>query len=75
MTDETLAKFGHHPDEIIDAEVEIGRLEGLLSEAQAGLIKTLDFRAATPEGLAIKENSRRVLRETGYAGNFGCTHD
>lgn len=71
MTEEKLSKFGHHPDEIIDAEVEVERLAGLLWEAHAGLIRTLDYRAVTPEGLAIKENSRRVLRETGWQGNFG----
>lgn len=66
-----LAKFGHHPDEIIDAEVEVGRLEGLLAEAHGGLLRALDYRAATPEGLAIKHDVRDALRRTGYVGTMG----
>lgn len=32
----TLGQFGHHPDDLIDAEVEVGRLQGALAEAHAG---------------------------------------
>jgi hypothetical protein len=68
---ETLAKFGHHPDPTIDAEIEVDRLLGLLSEAHAGLVRALDYRAATPEGLAIKADVRDTLRRTGYTGSMG----
>lgn len=60
-TNAELAQFGHHPDTTIDAEIEVGRLQGLLSEARAGLLRALDFNAASPEGLAIKRDVRSVL--------------
>jgi hypothetical protein len=63
---------GHHPDPLIDAEVEIGRLQGLLAEAHGGLLRALDFRAGTPEGLAVKADVRDALRRTGYVGPMGC---
>ena len=67
-----LAKFGHHPDPAIDAEVEIERMQGLLSEAHGGLIRALDYRAATPDGLAIKRDVRDALQRTGCpAGQWG----
>lgn len=66
-----VGKFRHHPDPLIDREVEIGRLEGLLAEAQAGLCRALDYRAATPEGLAIKADVRDTLRRTGFSGPMG----
>lgn len=62
---EQLGKFGHHPDPMTDAEVEIDRLQGLLAEAQGGLLRALDYRAATPEGLAIKADIRNALERTG----------
>jgi hypothetical protein len=65
------ARFGHHPDAGIDAEVECDRLAGLLAEAQAALVRALDFRAATPEGLAVKADVRDALRRTGYRGDAG----
>lgn len=68
---ETLGKFGHHPDPQIDAEVEIERLQGLLCEAHAGLVRALDYRAATPNGLAIKYDVRDALRRTEYKGDLG----
>jgi hypothetical protein len=68
---ETQVKFGHHPDPLIDHGVEIDRLLGLLSEAHAGLLRALDYRAATPEGLAIMHDVRDALRRTGYTGNMG----
>lgn len=66
-----VGRFGHHPDQEIDSEVEIDRLQGLLCEAQAGLVRALDFRTATPEGLSIKADVRDTLRRTGYTGDFG----
>lgn len=60
-----LQKFGHHPDPAIDAEVEISRLQGLLSEARGGLFRALDYRAATPNGLNIKNDVRSALERTG----------
>lgn len=67
----TLGRFGHHPDAEIDADVEVERYRGLLSEAHAGLLRALDYRAATPEGLAIKYDVRDALRRTGFAGSMG----
>ena len=64
-------RFGHHPDLLIDTEIELDRLAGLLSEAHAGLLRSLDFRAATPEGLAVKHDVRDTLRRTGFVGNLG----
>lgn len=66
-----LGKYGHHPDPEIDSDVEVERLMGLLAEAQAGLVRGLDFRAATPEGLAVKGDLRDTLSRTGYAGTMG----
>lgn len=68
MWDETTARFGHHPDPEIDACVEIERLQGLLYEARAGLVRAMDYRAATPEGLAIKGDIRDALRRTAGGG-------
>jgi hypothetical protein len=65
------AKFGHHPDPMIDAEVEIDRLTGLLFETHAGLVRALDYRAATPEGVAIKHDIRDTLRRTGFTADLG----
>lgn len=64
-------KFGHHPDALIDAEVEIDRLLGLLREAHAGLCRALDYRAVTTEGLAIKADVRDTLHRTGFSGTYG----
>lgn len=66
-----LGKFGHHPDPMIDAEIECDRLTGMLAECQAGLLRALDFRTASPEGLAIKADVRDTLRRTGFQGDFG----
>ena len=68
---ENLAAHGHHPDPLIDSQVECDRLEGLLKEAHAGLLRALDYRAATPEGLAIKRDVRDTLRRTGFTGDMG----
>jgi len=68
---EKLGKFGHHPDPLIDAQVELDRTRGLLTEAHGGLIRALDYRAATPEGLSIKADVRDCLMRTGYTGDLG----
>lgn len=66
-----IAQFGHHPDPLTDAQVEVGRLQGLLAEAHGGLLRALDFRTASPNGLAIKHDVRDALRRTGFEGDFG----
>lgn len=66
-----MGKFGHHPDPLIDAEIEIDRLAGIITEAHGGLIRALDYRAATPEGIAIKHDIRDCLRRTGFKGDLG----
>lgn len=66
-----LGQFGHHPDPQVDAEVEVGRLRGLLMEAHGGLLRALDYRAATPEGRSIKHDVRDALRRTEYVGTMG----
>lgn len=63
--------YGHHSDPQTDAELEIGRLEGLLAAAHAGLLRALDYRAGTPEGLAIREDIREALRRSGFVGELG----
>lgn len=68
---EQLGKYGHHPDPEIDADVEVERLQGLLCEAHGGLLRALDYRAATPVGLSIKDDIRDALRRTGFTGNMG----
>lgn len=70
MTEQT-GRYGHHPDPGIDAEVEIDRLQGALAAAHAGLLRGLDFRAASPEGLAIKHDIRWTLSESGGPSRLG----
>lgn len=67
----SLGKFGHHPDPAIDAEVEIDRLKGLLSEAHGGLLRALDFSGASAESIRIKQDVRYTLRQTGFTGSMG----
>ena len=67
------SKLGHHPDPLIDCQVEVDRLEGLLSDTHGGLLRALDYRAATPEGLAIKRDIRDALRRTGFSGEMGVS--
>lgn len=69
------ADFGHHPDPMTDAYVEIERLRGLLCEAHGGLLRALDYRAATPEGLSIKHDIRDALQRTGFTGDMGHRQD
>ena len=68
---EKLGKFGHHPDPMIDAEVEIETLQGQLANAHCGLKRALDYRAVTPEGSAIKADIRRALDLSGFVGDLG----
>ena len=73
-----LGRFGHHPEPLIDAEVECDRLMGLLAEAHAGLLRALDLRTETPEGQAVRADVRDALRRTGYKGSSGqedCRRD
>lgn len=58
---EVLAQHGHHPDPLIDAEVEIEWLSGLLSEAMGGLNRALMVNVVSPEGLAVKRDVRWAL--------------
>ena len=67
----TIRKFGHHPDSQIDAEIEIDRMNGLLCEAHGGLLRALDYKAATPEGISIKADVRDALYRTGFKGQMG----
>jgi len=64
-------KFGHHPDETIDAEVEVERLVGQLTEAQTTLLMVLDLEAVTAPLLNIKEQARYVLKGMGMK-TLGC---
>lgn len=63
---ETLGQFGHHPDMQIDAQVEVERLGGLLTEAHGGLLRALDFNGVTPRSISIKNDVRNALERTGY---------
>ena len=56
--------YDHHPDPLIDREVEIERLNGLLYEARAGLVRALDYQAITPFGRSIKRDIRDALART-----------
>jgi hypothetical protein len=58
--------YGHHADPIIDAEIEIARLRGLLADARGGLLRALDFQAASPNGINIKCEVRCVLDKIGW---------
>lgn len=49
------------PDEATAPEVVIDTLRGALATAIGGLRRALDFQAATPEGLAIKQDVRHAL--------------
>lgn len=63
--------FEHHPDADIDARIEIERLQGCLATAHAGLRRALNFRGVTPESLAIKNDVRWALKESGYDKPLG----
>ena len=67
MESAKLGKFGHHPESPIDAEVEVDRLQGMLRKAHYGLLRALEFRTCSADGLAIKRDVRKCLEQTGYA--------
>lgn len=46
-----------------------------LAVAHGGLKRALDFATATPEGLAIKADVRKALRESGFHGELGLVGD
>lgn len=56
-------------EQTLSAEVE--RLHAVLKIAQHGLRRALDYRAGTPEGLAIKADIRKTLIESGDPGPWG----
>jgi hypothetical protein len=49
----------------------VPRLEARLTEAHGGLLRALDYRAATPNGLAIRDEVRAALRRSGFSGELG----
>ena len=57
-----------HPDPVIAAECEIERLQGMLFDARCGLIRAMQFRAGTPQGVAIRRDVRSALERTGGLG-------
>lgn len=63
------AQFNNHPDPLIDAQIEISYLEGLLQQARAGLVRALDLNVVTPNGLSVKDDVRTALEQTEYKGN------
>lgn len=64
MSDEKLGRFGHHPEPLIDAEIEAQRLVGLLANARIGLEQALGYRAVTPHGLYIKGCIRDAIKNS-----------
>lgn len=46
-----------------------------LAEAHKGLLRALDFRTCTPEGLKIKEYVREQLRQSGFVGPMGTREE
>lgn len=62
---ESLGRFGHHPDPIIDGEVELDRKDGQLAECHAILHGLIGLDLVAPRGVSLKSSARRVLREQG----------
>jgi hypothetical protein len=60
-----------HPDPEVAREIVIETLIGQLAEAHAAMCRALDFRTASPEGLAIKADVREALARTGFRGDPG----
>jgi hypothetical protein len=58
---EKSGKFGHHPDALIDAQVEVDRLEGLLAEAMAALGRASEYTAVTENGKSIRRTVLNAL--------------
>lgn len=72
--DETLGRFGHHPDPADDFCVEVDIIEGLLADVRAGLAERTDVLARVdralafrvggrPDAIAAKANLRRIEDE------------
>lgn len=69
---EPLGKFGHHPDPIIDAEVEIECLQGRLADAEARA-RYLATRLNTPE--FIDFSAAVVIEAAHQLERWGVDHD
>ena len=59
---EQLGKFGHHPDGLIDAQVELDRMEGDLAMARGALERASEYRAVTPNGISISLGAACSMR-------------
>ena len=59
-----LGKYGHQPDQGLDADVEVDRLRGALVEAQAGLSRASEYRAVTPNAMSIRKTVLWALDST-----------
>lgn len=57
--------------ELSDRLALLKTLEEQLPVAHAGLLRALDYRAATPEGLAIRADVRDALNRSGFTGPMG----
>lgn len=60
-----------HPDRELAREIVVETLMSQISEAHAGLLRALDFRTGSPDGVRIKDDVRDCLRRSGYVGDFG----
>lgn len=69
-----LGRFGHHPDPVIDLEVEVTNIEGEIINHKVGYTidlpalkrrawDALNFNASTPEAIRIKNYLRTLLPE------------
>lgn len=79
---EPLGRFGHHPDEEIDWNIECEALENILSDLSMGhtgfgrdadyealgerLARFLDFATLDPHKLALKNALREHVRKLGF---------
>lgn len=55
-----------HPEREIALEIALAAAQAAMVDAKNGLLRALDYRAATPEGLAIKADVRAALEAIGY---------
>ena len=60
---EPAPKFGHHPDPLIDAQVEVDRLRGHLKTAETVLSDVLSLDVASANGQRVKNNVRWAIGE------------
>ena len=77
VTDDFERLFKHEFERLFDENgAEILAIQQELRQrlltAQAGLRRALDYRAATPEGLAIKADIRKALVLSGDPGPWGA---